>query len=106
MKNIPKVVDATSEVVRQKTKNFVETKLGKIFLALVLIGPITFVPQLWQAWTASDIDALRTLTWPLMIIVNMSATLGVVHNGDWRMRLVMFIWVVVIAFMWLATLVR
>ncbi len=72
----------------------------------VLIGPFTFLPTVYQAWTADNIDALRTITWPLMIIINTSALLGVVHNGDWRMRLVMTLWIIMMAAVWLAAVVR
>lgn len=106
MKSFPRAVDAVSAVVARKTEHFVQTKLGKLFLMIVLFGPVTFLPTIWEAWTAPNIDSLRTITWPLMIVVNISATLGLTHSGDWRMRLVMFVWVLAMAAVWLATLVR
>lgn len=106
MKFIPRVVDAASAVVARKTERFVESWLGKLFLGIVLVGPLTFLPTIWAAWTEPNIDSLRTLTWPLMIVVNISATLALAHNGDWRMRLVMFIWILAMVAVYLATLVR
>lgn len=106
LERLPNAVDKISASVAQATKPFVENSAGKIFLSVVLFGPLTFIPTLYEAWTASNIDALRTLTWPLMIVVNISALLGLVHNGDWRMRLVMFVWVIMMAALWVATLVR
>ncbi len=103
---IQKFVDSIAEKIAEETRPFVESRIGEIFLSLVLVGPITFLPTIYIAWTAPNIDSLRTLTWPLMIVVNMSATLGLVHNGDWRMRLVMFIWIIVFAIVFVATIVR
>lgn len=104
--SVPSAVDLVSENIRKKTDSFVNTKLGKIFLSAVLIGPFTFLPTLHVAWTAENIDSLRTLTWPLMVIINISALLGVIHNGDWRMRLVLFLWTFVMAAVFIATIVR
>ena len=104
--SIPGKIDAISGVLASKTKNFVETKLGKLFLSIVLLGPLTFIPTIYVAWTGENIDSLRTLTWPLMIIINSSACLGVIHNGNWQMRLVMIVWVVAMLAVYIATLVR
>jgi hypothetical protein len=106
LRAIPQKIDGVSAVVAKKTRPFVETGPGKLFLSLVLLGPLTFIPTIHQAWTAENIDALRTWTWPLMVFINLSALLGLVHNGDWRMRFVMVVWVVTMAAVWLATLVR
>lgn len=106
MYTIPQRIDIICGVIAEKTHRFVQARIGQLFLALVLVGPLTFIPTVWEAWTADNIDVLRTLTWPTMIIVNISAFLGVVHNGDWRMRLVMFIWVIMMVLIFLATLVR
>lgn len=106
LKAIPHRINSVCAVVATRTKPFVETNFGKLFLSLVLLGPFTFLPTIYQAWTAENIDALRTWTWPLMTFINLSALLGLVHNGDWRMRFVMVVWVVTMAAVWLATLVR
>jgi len=104
--SIPNMVNSASEMLAKKTKNFIETKFGKLFLSIVLLGPLTFIPTVYVAWTAPNIDSLRTLTWPLMIIVNMSASLGVIHDGNWQIRLVMVIWIIMMVAVYLATLVR
>lgn len=103
---IPGKVDAINAKVAKATLPFVQTKIGKLFLSFLLAGPATFIPTLYMAWTAENIDPLRTLTWPLMIVVNMSATLAVVHNGDWRMRLVMVVWVLMMTAVFAATIFR
>ncbi|MEK7661949.1 MAG: hypothetical protein AAB355_00390 [Patescibacteria group bacterium] len=99
-------MDSVSARIAEATLPFVQTRIGKLFLSVVIVGPLTFLPTVYVAWTASNIDSLRTLTWPLMIVVNISATLGVIHNGDWRMRLTMLIWVLMMAAVFIATLVR
>ena len=99
-------VDSCSDVIARATKGFVQSKLGKLFLSIVLLGPLTFIPTIWAAWTAPNIDSLRTLTWPLMIVINVSAGLNVVHNGDWRMRLVSAVWTLMMAAVFIAILVR
>jgi len=106
MNFVPNAVDVFSEWTAKVTTQFIKTYIGKIFLAIVLVGPITFLPTMYQAWTAPDIDALRTSTWPLMILVNISAFVGVAHQGDWRLRLTMIVWTVVMIIIWLATLIR
>ena len=106
MNFVPNAVDVFSEWTAKVTTQFIKTYIGKIFLAIVLVGPITFLPTIYQAWTAPDIDALRTSTWPLMILVNISAFVGVARQGDWRLRLTMIIWTVVMIIIWLATLIR
>ncbi|GMQ95024.1 MAG: hypothetical protein BMS9Abin13_134 [Patescibacteria group bacterium] len=95
-----------AELVSGKTKRFIETRIGKIFLSLMLIGPITFLPTVWEAWTASNIDVLRTLTWPTMLIVNVASYISFAHNGSWRARAMAIEWFTVIALIWLATIVR
>ena len=106
MNFVPNAVDVFSEWTAKVTTQFIKTYIRKIFLAIVLVGPITFLPTMYQAWTAPDIDALRTSTWPLMILVNISAFVGVAHQGDWRLRLTMIIWTLVMIIIWLATLIR
>ena len=104
--SIPSIIDSGSERVAKATLPFVQTRLGKAFLSLTLVGPLTFLPTIQAAWFDSNIDSLRTLTWPLMVIVNASVYVSVSHKGDWQVRLVMIIWIVMMAAVWLATLVR
>ena len=106
LERIPGVIDAFGVWVTKKTDWFVETTVGKLFLGLVLVGPLTFIPTLIEAWTAENIDALRTSTWPTATVVNLSAWLAVLRSGDWRMKFVMGIWTVWMALITLATVVR
>ena len=103
---IQRFVDSFSGRVAKATLPFVQARIGKVFLSLVLVGPLTFIPTMYEAWTAPNIDSLRTLTWPLMILINISATLSVMHNGNWHMRLVSVIWVLVMTAVFVATIVR
>ncbi len=104
--SIPHAVDTVSVRVQKGTERFIETRVGKLFLSLVLIGPFTFIPTVWEAWTAANIDSMRTITWPLMIVVNLASLLNVVHNGDWKMRFVLFLWVIAMSLVFIATLIR
>ncbi len=104
--NFPERIDRISDVLAEKTACFAKSFLGKIFLNIVLLGPLTFLPTLWQAWTAEDINALRTSTWPLMIVVNIATLFSLIHNGDWRMRLVVVVWILIVSGVYIATLIR
>lgn len=92
--------------IKATTSRFIETRLGKLFLGLPLVGPLTLIPTVWEAWFASNIDALRTLTWPTMMIVNFSVLVALCYNGDWRIRLSMVMWNLVIFPVFLATVFR
>ena len=104
--SIPDRVNMINGVLADKTKKFVETKLGKLFLMGVLLGPFTFIPTVYVVWTAPNIDSFRTATWPLMIIVNISGLLGVIHDGNWQMRIVLVLWIVMMLAVYVAILVR
>lgn len=106
LKLIPNWIESVSMRIRMATLPFVKTRGGKVFLSLVLIGPITFLPTVYMAWTAPNIDSLRTLTWPMLAIVNLSGGLSVVHNGDWRMQVISVIWFFLMGAVYLATIVR
>ena len=106
MNPVKKYVDILSSWVVSLTRGFIETKLGQLFLDLSLLGPVTFVPTVWKAWTTPNIDALRTLTWPTMAVVNIAVFISVCHNGDWRVRLSMVLWIILMLLTWLATIFR
>lgn len=88
------------------TSRFIHTKLGQLFLSLSLAGPFTFLPTVWEAWFAPNIDALRTLTWPLLIIINCSVLLALCYNGDWRIRLSIVMWIFLTFLVSLAAVLR
>lgn len=92
--------------IKALTERFVHTKLGKLFLGLSMVGPLTFIPTVWAAWFAPNIDILRTSTWPMMVIINLSVLVAVCHNGDWRVRFSLVMWIVLMFLIWLATIVR
>lgn len=98
-------IDEAAHWLAEQTP-FIKSKGGQMFLSIVLFGPLTFIPTVWTAWMEPNIDALRTPTWPLMIIVNLAATLSVAHRGDWRMRLVSAIWIAMMLAVFIATVVR
>lgn len=92
--------------ITRLTTDFVCTKLGQWFLSLALVGPATFLPTVWEAWTAQNIDALRTMTWPSAVVINISVMVSLCYNGDWRIRLSMVVWIILMSLVWLATIVR
>lgn len=98
--------DSLVSLIKAMTGRFVETKLGKLFLGLSLVGPFTFIPTVWIAWTAPNIDALRTLTWPMMVIINFSFLIALCYNGDWRVRFTMIMWMTLMSLVWMATVFR
>ncbi len=99
-------VNKWGDKVKSATENFVKTHSGKLFLSIVLLGPLTFLPTLWVVWTAKNIEAFRTPTWPLMFLVNSSGWLGAMHNGDWRIKIVMTLWTIIILGMNFAIIIR
>ncbi len=103
---VPRIVDAMAERVRISTQKFVQSTFGRCFLGLTLIGPLTFIPTVWEVWTAPNIDVFRTSTWPLLMLVNVSVFVAVCHHGEWRTRLSMMVWVVLMALMSVAVWVR
>lgn len=103
---VPKLVDAVSERIRIHTEKFVETRLGKMFLSVTLLGPLMFFPTVWEAWTAPNIDVLRTPTWPMLTLVNTAALILLSHKGDWIMRLVTMAFVCLMGAMTLAIILR
>jgi hypothetical protein len=103
---IPRTINAIAENVAKTTRPLTEHVLGKLFLLTVLVGPATFIPTLWEAMTAPNIDVLRTSTWPMMTMINIAGFISVCHRGDWRMRLVTFLWVLMTATLTIVTIVR
>ncbi len=103
---LQKQIDRIADWIATHTATFVQTLPGKLFLGISLIGPITFLPTLWEVWTGPNIDAFRTATWPLMVVVNVSVFLSLCHKGDWQVRLSMIVWIIFMLLTWIATLVR
>lgn len=106
MEAVQGLMAAFAAFVISLTGDFVNTSGGQAFLSLSLVGPITFLPTVWQAWRAPNIDALRTWTWPLMVIVNLAVLVSVCHNGDWQIQLSMILWVLLMMLITLAIVVR
>ena len=106
MKIIRRFDDILVSTVKILTVRFINTKLGQVFLSLSILGPLTFIPMVWEAYFAPDIEALRTLTWPMLVIINVSVLTALCYNGDWRIRLSMVMWIILMFLMWLATVLR
>ena len=106
MEFIQKIDDYLVRVLKAATHTFIHTRRGKAFLWLALVGPLTFIPTVWQAWTAENIDALRTFTWPMLAVVNCSVLVGLCYNGDWRLRFSLVAWIILTLLVWLAAIIR
>lgn len=103
---VPAVVNAVARLVAKATRSFVGTKIGKWFLALSLLGPVMFLPTVYEVWTAPNIDVFKTPTWPLLVVVNIAIFISVCHEGDWRSRLSVFTWIILIVLICVAAVVR
>ena len=67
-KVVPLAVNSISRFVVARTSVFVSKKRGLVILrSLILLGPIFYLPTLWEVWTATNIDAFRTVTWPFLL---------------------------------------
>ncbi len=95
-----------SEHLAKETDGLTSSVFGRALNATVLFGPLTFLPTLYNVWFAPNIDAFRTPTWGLMLIINIATWLSVAKNGEWQLRLVMIIWVIIMFLFLLATIVR
>lgn len=55
--------------------------LDHVMYAVGIFAPLAFVPQIRQIYTAKDASGLSSLTWTLIIIVNILwAAYGAVHK--------------------------
>lgn len=106
MKVIQRFDELLVSFIKALTSRFIDTKLGQLFLSLSMVGPLTFIPTVWEAWFAPNIDALRTLTWPMMVIINFSVLVALCYNGDWRTRLSLVMWTILMFLVWMATVFR
>ena len=100
-------MDRIAAIVARMTGPIINSKVGQTLLGLLIfIGPLSFLPTLWEAWTNPDISGFRTLTWPVMVVVNTAVFVSLCHNGDNKVRWSMVLWIALMAGVWLATLVR
>lgn len=99
-------VNKFSEYIARETEELTKSTFGKMLNISVLFGPLTFLPTLHNAWFAPNIDAFRTPTWGLMLIINIATWLSVSKNGEWHLRLVMIIWIIIMFLFLLATIMR
>lgn len=73
---------------------------------ITFLGPLTFVPTVWNAWTLENIDALRVLTWWQMTVINLIMFFTLCHVGSWQLRLLTLVWVITMSLVALAVFVR
>ncbi|MBY0473396.1 hypothetical protein K2Q00_03940 [Patescibacteria group bacterium] len=107
LQKVSAAFDSFHEWVARKTGSYLETKTGKLILSsLIFLGPIMFLPTIYLAWTAENIEVLRTPTWLTNTVVNFAFWLSLARKGDWQTRLSMIIWVILMAAITLATWIR
>jgi hypothetical protein len=93
MRALEKWTNTLYERIAAVTQSFRSSLLGQLFMGVTILGPLTFLPTLWQVHMAADVEALKTVTWPLMCLLNISGALSMAEKGDWRMRFVVLIWI-------------
>lgn len=106
LQKFPQKVNDISFFIARKTERFIKTPFGKAFVSLMILGPVAFLPTVWNIWTASNIDNYRNPTWPLMFFVNLATVISVAHKGDWIIRLVMFLWQIIWLVINIALIIR
>lgn len=107
LSSIPAAVTFCADRLAHVTQFLHENKYTRFVTAtMVLFAPFTLAPTVHEAWTADNIDALRTLTWPLLTIVQVATLIPVCHKGTWDIQLSTFIGVLLLAAIWLAVLIR
>jgi hypothetical protein len=100
-------MDQFAKFVARLTEPLTQSRVGQLLISLIIfIGPISFLPTVWEAWTNPNISGFRTLTWPVMVIVNVVVFISLCHNGENKLRWNMVVWVALMGAVWLATLVR
>ena len=103
---IQRAVDSVFDKVGHSTKSFMSGTGGKIVNIIIILSPLTFLPTLYAAFTADNIDAMRNLTWPLFILTNLCACMSLAQQGNWVMRLVQSSWVLIFIIMTAVIVVR
>ena len=104
---IPKVLDGLSDFVVSKTGFAVIGRHQYVLRIIILMGPIFFLPTLYEVWTAENIEVFRTATWPLMLIVHIAFFVSISHHrSDWCARLCTIIWFLITLLIVIATIVR
>ncbi len=108
LRKLPIYVNSFSDVVANKTGSLVDTKYGNFYLRIiVLLGPVFFIPTIWEVWTSANIDSFKTPTWSLMLIVHIAAFIILSHHkSDWCVRFCTVLWFFMTASIVLATIVR
>ena len=106
-KLVPIVLNELSTTVTKKTSWLKEGKGLYILRLIMSAGPFFFLPTVYEAWNADDIEAFRTSTWPLMLIVHFAAFLLFCHRGsDWCAVLCTIMWFIMTSAIVLATIFR
>lgn len=106
-KFLPDKLNQLSAFVVEKTSWLKEGKGLYILRIIMSAGPFFFLPTVYEAWFAVDIEAFRTFTWPLMLVVHSAAFFLFCHRGsDWCAVLCTILWFLMTSAIVLAIIVR
>lgn len=108
-KVVPLAVNSISRFVVARTSVFVSKKRGLVILrSLILLGPIFYLPTLWEVWTATNIDAFRTVTWPFLLSGQVSSFVLLSHEpeSDWGVKLCILAWIIMTILVMMAVFCR
>lgn len=107
-RKLPGLVDSLSGLVVSKTYYLTKTKRGLYTLRIIVaLGPLFFIPTVYEVWVAENIDAFRTITWPLMLSVHIAAFIMLsCGDNDWCIRLCTLLWFVVTLLIVIAIVIR
>jgi len=78
----------------------------KIEYLLIFLAPAMFLPTIWEAYSAPNIEALKTVTWPAAVITNVFAFISLSHKGSNVLRWQMLAWILEMAAMCIAIVIR
>lgn len=99
---VPLLTDFLSKKVTQKTCWLTNKKWGEGFLRIIILScPLFYIPTLWEVCTAENVEAFKTLTWPLLLLGQASSFVLLSNDGksDWGVRFCTIIWFIITLFM-------
>ncbi len=100
-------MNSIAEYVAQATTKMVHHRFyAKIEYFIIFLSPAMFLPTIWEAYTAPNIDALKTVTWPAAVTTNLFAFIALAHKGSNVLRWQMLVWIVEMVAMCIAIVIR
>lgn len=106
---VVRCIEILSRLTAKATLCLYSREWGKVlFRVLILSGPVFYLPTLWEVWTAENIDAFRTVTWPFLLLGQASSFIILSHDqeSDWGLRLCVVAWIIITLLVILAIFCR